>query len=174
MHTQGTAVLDRPAEGTVPPEALLPALGVGAWARDLEPASSRNNPARELATRPDVHDLTYTELAIALNASGIHPQRFRSAEPVQLMAWAAQGLALLGIDRVRRYDRRTRHLNILVLDHCASAHDQAEYTRMWPHGSKAVQSCHDAAYRVYFASTAGPASHTNPYPLHAPLSALHG
>ena len=148
MHTHGTAVLDRPAEGTAPSAALLPALGVGTCARDLEPARSRNNPARELATRYDVHDLTYTELAVALNASGVHPKHFRSAEPAQLMAWAAQGLALLGIDRVRRYERRTRHLNGLFAYHCASAEDRAEYARMWPRNAKAVQSCHDAAWRL--------------------------
>jgi len=147
MHNHGTAVLDRPAEAT--PTETLSALVVGACTRNQEPASSRTNPARELATRYDVHNLTYTELAVALNASGIRPKHFRSAEPAQLMAWAAQGLALLGIDRVRWYARRTCDINGLHVEECLSADTRAEYAQMWP-DSKAVQHCHDAAWRIAF------------------------
>jgi hypothetical protein len=147
MHNHGTAVLDRPAEAT--PTEALSALVVGACTRDPEPARSSNNTARELATRCDVHNLTYVELAVALNASGVRPKHFRSTEPAQLMAWAAQGLALLGIDRVRWYARRTCDINGLCVEECLSADTRAEYARMWP-DSKAVQPCHDAAWRIAF------------------------
>ena len=147
MHNQGTAVLDRPAEATS--AQALSALVIGACARDQEPARSSHDPARELATRYDARNLTYVELAVALNASGARPKRLRSADPAQLMAWAAQGLALLGIDRVRCYARRTCDLNALHLQDCLSADTRAEYARMWP-DSTAVQPCHDAAWRLTF------------------------
>ena len=96
MHTHGTAVLDRPAEATVPAQALLPVLDISADALDLEPAKSTDDAAKALASRhDDVRDLTYGELAVALNASGTRPQHFRSADTAQLMQWAAHGLALL-------------------------------------------------------------------------------
>ena len=168
MHTHGTAVLDRPAEATVPAQALQSALSIGADTIDLEPARSTDDAAKALAPRyDDVRDLEYGELAVALNASGVRPQRFRSADPAQLMEWAAQGLALLGIDRVRHYVRRTRYIHLL--DH-PSAEDRAEYTRMWPHNRKAVQSCHDAAWRLTFEC---PVSQASPCP-QAARSALHG
>ena len=145
MHNQRTAVLDRPAEATS--EQALSAHIVSVCARDQEPARSSNTPAKELATRYDVHNLTYVETAVALNASGARPKRLRSAESAQLMVWAEQGLALLGIDRVRHYARRTCDLNTLYVEDCLSADSQAEYARMWP-DSKAAQLCHDAAWRI--------------------------
>lgn len=146
MHTQGTAVLDRPAEATAPAQALRPVLDISASAPDLESVKSTENAAKALTPRDDdASDLTYAELAVALNASGVRPQRFRSADSAQLMEWAAQGLALLGIDCIRYYVTRTRRIHLL--DH-PTAEDQVEYTRMWPCNAKAVQSCHDAAYRL--------------------------
>ena len=139
MHTQGTAVLDRPAEVTVPAQALLPVLDISADALDLEPVKSTDDAAKALASRhDDVRDLTYGELAVALNASGTRPYHFRSADTAQLMQWAAQGLALLGIDRIRHYVRRTRHINTLFIDECLSADTLAEYARMW-HSHKTAQ-----------------------------------
>jgi hypothetical protein len=61
------------------------------------------------------------------------------------MEWATQGLALLGIDRIRHYVCRTRYIHLL--DH-PSDEDQAEYACMWPRSFKAVQSCHNAAWRL--------------------------
>ncbi len=87
---------------------------------------------------------------MALNASGVRPRYFRSADPAQLMQWAAQSLALLGIDRIRYYAQRTRHLNRLCTDHGLSPEDHAEYARIWPCSPSAVQSCHDAAWRLAF------------------------
>ena len=159
MHSHGTAVLDRPADVTVPAQALLPALGVSADALDLEPARS-TQVARGLASRyDDVRDLTYGELAVALNASGARPDLFRSAESAQIMDWAAQGLALLGIERIRYYAFRTRYINGLLTRNRLSADVRAEYACMWPCGPAAIQSCYDAAWRLAFPS---PASHTTP------------
>ena len=56
MHNHGTAVFDRPAGATS--AQALSTLVVGACARDQEPARSSNTPAKELATRYDVHNLT--------------------------------------------------------------------------------------------------------------------
>lgn len=150
MHTHGTAVLDRPAEATVPAQALLSAFDPSTSTFDLELARSTDDAAKALAPRyDDVRDLMYEELAVALNASGVRPQRFRSADPAQLMEWAAQGLALLGIDRVQWYARRTCDINGLYVEECLSADTRSEYAQMWP-DSKAVQPCHDAAWRIAF------------------------
>ncbi len=167
MHTHGTAVLDRPAEAIPAPSEVRSVLVARSGTRDQKPARSTDDAARELAFGYDVHDLMYGELAVALNASGVHPRHFWSAEPAQLMAWAAQGLALLGIDRVRWYNRRTCEINILSIEECLSADTRAEYARMWPNAKKA-QSCHDAAWRLTFPR---PASQASPYP-QAALSAL--
>ena len=85
------------------------------------------------------------------------------------MQWAAQGVALLGIDRIRHYVRRTRYINTLFIDECLSADTLAEYAHMW-HSHKAAQCCHDAAYRLIGTRPipAGPPSHTRT--LAAPLS----
>lgn len=91
MHNHGTAVLDRPAEAT--PAQTPSALVSETYTPDQVPARSSNNPARELATRHDVYNLEYVELAVALHASGVRPKRFRSADSAQIMAWAEQGLA---------------------------------------------------------------------------------
>jgi hypothetical protein len=169
MHTQGTAVLDRPAEATVPAEALWSAFDASTNTFDLELARSTDDAAKALAPRyGGVRDLTYGELAVALNVSGVRSRRFRSASPAQLMEWAAQGLALSGIDCIRHYDRRTRYLNGIP-DHRMSADHWAEYAQMWP-SFKARQRCHDAAWRLAFPH---PASRANPYP-HAAPSTLHG
>jgi len=169
MHTHGTAVLDRPAEATVPAQALLSAFDPSTSTFDLELARSTDDAAKALAPRyDDVRDLEYGELAVALNASGVRSHRFRSADPAQLMEWAAQGLALLGIDRIQHYDRRTRYLNGIP-DHCMSADHWAEYAQMWS-SFKVRQRCHDAAWRLAFPR---PASQVDPYP-QAARSALHG
>ena len=155
MHNHGTAVLDRPAEATAPAEALLSALDLGAFASDLGPAESTDDAAKALDSRPDtVRELRYEELAVALNASGVRPQRLRSAGSAQLMEWAAQGLALLGIDRVRHYARRTCELNTVPL-RSITAQQEAEFRHMWPR-SRAIQPCHDAAYRLGFSPSAKP------------------
>jgi hypothetical protein len=170
MHNHGTAVLDRPAEAT---SAQAPsALVTSECTPDQVPARSSNNPARELVTRYDVHNLEYVELAVALYASGVRPKRFRSTEPAQIMAWAEQGLTLLGIDRVQNYARRTQFLHCRLYakhDHNRPVH-QAEYDRIWPCSFRTVQSCHDAARRLI---SYRPASQANPYPLQA-RSALTG
>ena len=57
------------------------------------------------------------------------------------------GLALLGIDRVQHYARRTCEIHCLSVEECLSADTEAEYARMWP-SFKACQLSHDAAYRV--------------------------
>ena len=160
MHNHGTAVLDRPAEATAPAEALLPALDISTFALDLEPAKCTDDAATALAPRNgDVRDLAYEELAVALNASGVRPQRFRSADPAQLMEWAAQGLSLLGIDRIRHYVRRTRYIHCQINDQgTIPAQHRAEYARMWPRNPKAVQSCHNAAWRLTFSRPTGPLS----------------
>ena len=102
MHTHGTAILDRPAEATVPADTSLSALFASASTSGLESAKSITN-AEELATGfGAVRGQEVTELAVALCASGVRPKLFRSADTAQLMQWATQGLALLGIDRVRR------------------------------------------------------------------------
>jgi len=126
----------------------------------LEPAKSTEG-AKELAAGfGAVHGQEPTELAVALFASGIRPRSFRSADAAQLMQWATQGLALLGIDRVRHYAARTQHINRLYADHNYNPPDhQAEYARMWPCSHRTVQSCHDAAWRLI---SAGPASHNTP------------
>jgi hypothetical protein len=172
MHTHGTAVLDRPAEATILAEALLPVHDVSADALTPEPAESTNDAAKALAPgNGDVHDLAYAELAVALSASGVRPQYFWSADSAQLMEWATQGVALLGIDRVRHYARRTCFINRHITDHRIPAQHRAEYARMWPRsGPKAVQSCHDAAWRLAFPS---PASQITPASSQA-RSALHG
>jgi hypothetical protein len=184
MHTHGTAVLDRPAEAMAPAVTSLSALVPSEPAHDLESAKSISN-AAELTTRYDaVFDLGYAELAVALYASGIRPALFRSAPAAQLIEWAAQGLALLGIKRVRVYARRTSHINLILADTgYNTAHEQAEYNRMWPCSPRTVRSCHDAAYRITYtlhpsvsqitlASPAHPCpSHTAPRaPLAVPLS----
>jgi hypothetical protein len=149
MHTHGTAVLDRPVEATVPAQVLQPALSVVADTLDPEPARSTDDAAKALVFGYEhVRDLTYEELAVALNASGVRSQYFRSADPAQLTEWAAQGLALLGIDRVRWYAYRTRQLNLRPL-HSITAQQEAEFRRMWP-CIKAFQPCHDAAWRIAF------------------------
>ena len=167
MHTHGTAVLDRPAEATVPADTSLSALFTSVNTSNLEPARSICN-AAELATRYDaVRSLEYTELAVALYASGFRPSHLRSATTAQLMEWAAQGLALLGIDRVRVYARRTRRINGILADTgYNTAHEQAEYDRMWPCSRRTVQSCHDAAGRL----VKYPVSPDHPYPSHATRS----
>jgi hypothetical protein len=120
-------------------------------ARDQGPARSTYDDAKELATGTGgVRDLEYGELAVALSASGVHPKHFRSAEPAQLMAWAAQGLAQLGIERVRHYTARTQRINFHVSYNYNPPADQAEYARMWPCSYRRVQSCHDAAWRLAF------------------------
>src|SRR5579875_2057907 len=145
MHTQGTAVLDRPTE-VAPAKALSPVSDSGASAHDRPPAKSITH-AMELPAGHDVHVLTYTELAVALNASGVHPKQLRSElEPARLMEWAAQGLALLGIDLVRHFARRTCALNLLPWK-CVSAEGRAEYRLIWPR-HEAFQPCHDAAHRI--------------------------
>jgi hypothetical protein len=149
MHTHGTAVLDRPAEATVPANAALFAPITTANMPDPKSAKSISN-AAELATRfGAVRGQEVTELAVALYASGVRPKLFRSADNAQLMQWANQGLALLGIDRVRRYAARTQHINYqyAAYDYNPPAH-KAEYDRMWPCSYKTVQSCHDAAWRI--------------------------
>ncbi len=152
MHNHDTAVLDRPAEATAPAGALLSALDFPVSTSGLEPARSTKG-ARELATGSGaVHGREVTELAVALFASGVCPRSFRSADTAQLMQWAAQGLALLGIDRVRRYAHRTQFLHCRLYerhDPGRSAH-QAEYDRMWPCSFRTIQSCHDAAWRLYW------------------------
>lgn len=165
MHTHGTAVLDRPAEATVPADTSLSALFPSVNTSDPEPAKSISN-AAELATGfGAVRGQEVTELAVALYASGIRPKLFRSAGTAQLMQWANQGLALLGIDRVRRYAARTQHINYqyAAYDYNPPAH-QAEYDRMWPCSYKTVQSCHDAAWRIITPRPASP-DHC-PYPSH--------
>ena len=87
MHTHATAVLDRPAEATVPAEALLSALDVGAYALDLEPAKGTDDAAKALTPRnEDVRDLTYGELAVALNASGTTYAAPATSTPFSLMS----------------------------------------------------------------------------------------
>lgn len=148
MHAHGTAVLDRPAESTAPVSTSLPAPVTSANTSDSVSARSIIT-AKELTTGSDVvFALTYGELAVALNASGVRPRLFRSAATAQLVEWAAQGLALLGIDSVRHFARFTAQLNprpFLSL----SAGELAEYERIWPSRS-AVQPCHDAAYRITY------------------------
>jgi hypothetical protein len=157
MHNHGTAVLDRPAEVTAPAQALLPELDLGAFAADLGPAEGTDDAAKALDPRYGaVRGLRYEELAVALNASGVQPKRLWSAGPAQLMEWAAQGLALLGIDRVRHYARRTCELNALPL-RSITTQQETEFRHMWPR-TRAIQSCHDAAYRLAF---------------HVPLTAPH-
>jgi hypothetical protein len=151
MHTQGTAVLDRPAGATVPVQASWFARDFSAGAFDSEPARSTQG-ARELASGfGAVRGQEATELAVALFASGVRPRYFRSADTAQLMQWANQGLTALGIDCVRHYARRTQFLHCWLftrLDSRRSAH-RAEYDRMWPCSARTVQSCHDAAWRLF-------------------------
>lgn len=167
MHAHGTAVLDRPAEATVPVSTSLPASVPSANALDSQSAKS-NFTAKELANESEtVLGLGYTELAVALNASGVRPRLFRSASVAQLTEWAAQGLALLGIDRVRHFAQFTRQLNPRPFT-SLSAWELAKYERIWP-SLAAVQPCHDAAYRITYTLhpsvsqiTASPASHNTP------------
>jgi hypothetical protein len=161
MHTHGTAVLDRPAEATVLADTSLSALSTNVNIPGSESAKSINN-AAELSTEfGAVRGQVVTELAVALYASGIRPRLFWSATPAQLMQWANQGLALLGINCIRRYATRTQVLNYQYAAHNYNppAH-QAEYDRMWPCPQRTVQSCHDAAGRLF--AYASPASQNIP------------
>jgi hypothetical protein len=171
MHTHGTAVLDRPAGVTVPASTLLSVPFPRAGSPDLESVKSIRN-AEELTTGfGGVRGQEVTELAVALYASGIRPRSFQTAGAAQLMEWAVQGLALLGIDRVRHYARRTQFLHCWLfarLDPNRSAH-KSEYDRMWPCSARIVQSYHDAAWRLFNAS---PASQNTPTSRTA-RSALH-
>ncbi len=158
MHTHGTAVLDRPAVATVPAVTSQSAPFTSAAVIVSESAKSTINAAELFSGYDTVFDLGYGELAVALHASGVRPRLFRTADAAQLIEWAVQGLALLGIERVRRYEKRTRYLNHRLYDDCMTARDQAEYARMWT-SHKARQACHDAAYRIN-------------YPLHPMVSQL--
>jgi len=177
MHTHGTAVLDRPAEAAAPVSTPLPAPATSASTPD--PVSARSTTtAKELTTESEVVlDLGYTELAVALNASGICPDLFRSAAIAQLIEWAAQGLALLGIDRVRHFAQFTRQLHPRPFP-SLSTWELAKYDRIWPSLS-AVQPCHDAAYRITYtlhpsvSQITRPASPDHPCPSHpAPCAPL--
>ncbi len=99
------------------------------------------------ASADTINDLTYGELAVALAASGVLPKYFRAASDAQIAAWAAQGLAVLGVELVWWRDWRTRY--ILTHDgYAASGEGRTEFAALWPCGRRAKQHCHDAAYRL--------------------------
>ena len=85
------------------------------------------------------------------------------------MQWAAQGLALLGIERVRHYAARTQYINLLYAErnYNPPAH-QAEYDRMWPCSYRTVQSATTPH------GVSSPARPARPTPTRKRRSALHG
>jgi hypothetical protein len=94
-----------------------------------------------------INDLTYGELAVVLAASCVMPKHFRAASDVQLRIWAAEGLAVLGLELAWFRDWRTRYI-VSHDAYAATAEGCAEYAAIWPFGERAKQRCHDAAFRL--------------------------
>jgi len=90
-----------------------------------------------------VNDLSYTELAVALHASGASARNLRSATRSELADLVAQGVSMVGIDQVRARARRTLAINR------ARAWHSPEHSELWQ-SLTVEQKCHDAAYRLTY------------------------
>jgi hypothetical protein len=129
MHNHGTALLDRPEAA---PD-LTPPLEY-AWHRP--------------ADAPDVHDLSRTELTVAVYASDAPLRSWRDLDSMrreELLAWAAQGLDRLGEELTWWYAWRTRALG--GHEDTWTADDRAEWKRMWPKARR-ESLANDAAWHI--------------------------
>jgi hypothetical protein len=131
---------------TAAPAALARAAPPAPQPLDLPPAALSADPCgpcclsawdRRMAAQ--VNALSYGELAVALYASDMPTRRDRSRhDPVQVGAWARQGMERLGPARIMELEARSTRAVL--------ASNEAAFDAVWPNWRRG-QAAHDLAYR---------------------------
>ena len=92
-----------------------------------------------------VFGLTYGELAVVLYAADAPTRAMRGVPRLELIEWAAQGLARTGRELAWSTDYRSRWLGGSATRWTAA--ERAEYTQMWPSIAR-DRAAHDCAARL--------------------------
>jgi hypothetical protein len=113
-------------------------------------ASPAPAPATPVAAMPAIRTLSYGELAVAIHAAGI-PRNYRALTVDQVWDLVARGVALLGLDEIkrRRLESQATTLRMLRLHDagCDYASETAELDRLWTSG-RLEGDAHNLAYRI--------------------------